>query len=475
MRKRKSITPIVVLITLLVGIVVAVYFSKEIQIFNSKAFQGPEAYICKFGPAEIKYGENGEMDCALNPFTGEKGYATGEVRCEDGFTQKLPKQAGICMTKEGVQYLAEMACENHSSCPNLNINPDPQSRIWVGKIKSASAGIDKYAEVTFSVVAKDGLDALHTAVWPDATSEEKAKSNGRQGLYQGFGTTYATRFVTVPSYIEYLSYDKKEHRENVNKRVITENPRSIFVSRKVIGNFPQKDLIAYIDDSLPDFESTLLDSGRQQESAFSEFRYLLPGSHILRYFVPRGYVATVEMCEGATFDNCSATEINDNGKPFEIETYQTLNVNLAQPEGSKTNIKMTFKAVDKSYPNPPSTGATPANLTARCDESRLTLRWDQDSKADSYLIRGGKGLTSRPDDATWENLSDADRIRFDAADACSNGNCTYNTDTTLTGRTIRAGESYYLWVHSKYSSGAQPPATVGPVTCAQGTYTAPRR
>lgn len=576
---QRGIAHILILLILVAGIGVGLFLVQHPTIFKPRAseglipYGGPNNVLCKFGANNLEIQGSCKMNI-LNPDSSEEGIKKVKISCYDGFEQTVDLENG-CLTKHGLDLLANQICENHSSCSQLN-GIDPQTTAYVQEVPGG------YIVNLSSTGAQ--IKILHSAVWPLVATEDKAKSAYPQGIYQGFtpqgsdGWLEAKFFVGDPSYIEYYAIDSKYHKENLHKRSMSKNAPYMDLAIDFDDNTPpwyvNPDISFAKDNSKISYAypTVKLDGeyGVYQSEGVSRFKFLVAGDHKLEYFIPYNYGATVEVCyktnqcqkvssEGGiglggkkvfatinipTFEDKPMVKISyrnlevpppTKGLPrVDCSPGSSLNASFIMPKLSKFENHYVFridnkkdgwdgscnsKAGDSCYdglpagqtifsthvaesntyewwyheadskgmlgpvsakqsficpslpPEPSTPSAVPepipprVGLNAKCVDGKLSVDWPVVDEAVNYKIRGGKDLTNRPDDSTWNNLAASKKIIADNITTCTYGLCVYNFSERATGEKIGKSDSYYLWLHSVDASGKVSPPIETSVIC----------
>lgn len=365
-KNEKGIVQVFLLLFLLIAIGFGVYLAQKTQIFKPKASEDGTAnnsvfVECVQGPKEVK--KSGT--CVLPewyPFARDAKYTDVEITCQDGFTQKTSDSTG-CISDEGAKLLAEQVCANHNSCSNQVAYADPRTTLFVTTKNNDTAIL------TFNAAANAGVSAIHTAVWEGAQSEEQAKAGGKEVNYQGFGTNIAMRQVKMPSYIEYLTVDKKGHIENTHKRIIDSTARQITVKQSFEGN-----------QASAKFAGVVLDNELMSTNP-AVYNYISPGTHKLSFFVPKDHQYSAEYCKDGDCTN------RDSGKAVEAGRYINLDIStgtIAFSEKFNVDINISLKKIDYtvSTANQPKVTVTPADSYCK-----TIFELPKDPKLDAYFLR----------------------------------------------------------------------------------------
>lgn len=359
-KNEKGIVQVFLLLFLLIAIGFGVYLAQKTQIFKPRAFEeggtaSSSMVECVEGPKEVK--KSGT--CVLPewyPFARDAKYTDVEITCQDGFTQKSSDSSG-CISDEGAKLLAEQVCANHSSCSSQIAYADPRTTLFVTTKNNDTAFL------TFNAAANAGVLAIHTAVWEGAQSEEQAKAGGKQGDYQGFSTNITMRQVKIPSYIEYLTVDKKGHIENTHKRVIDSTPRQITVKQ-----------------SSAKFAAVVLDNELISTNP-AVYNYISPGTHKFSFFVPKDHQYSVEYCKDGVCTN------RDSGKMVEAGKYVNLDIStgtIALSEKFNIDINISLKKIDYTVPSAKQPKVTVTSADTYC---KTIFELPEDPKLDAYFLR----------------------------------------------------------------------------------------
>lgn len=465
LNQKGVVAQVVLLFFLLIAIGAGLYLSGKTTIFKPRADSGPQVYggICKFSPEKIELGEK----CAPNPFLNDKdpGYKSVTITCADGFKQIvddgcISNTKGVVngkTTSSGVDLITAQICRNHSSCPNMNVSIDDPHTQAYPKILSDNVG--EYGTIEFNVIAAQGLNTLHTAVWENASSEEQAKKDGRQGRYMGFGTSFAQRQVnTFPTYVEYFAVDEKGNRENVNKRLLTSNPYSITVVKRVTNG--DKDYIfdntpIFLDDSTPSY---YLDRSDNLEYR-AIFSYLLPGSHKLKYIVPAGYKVSMETCKTGT----TCVKNSQQSEIAKITNYQTFDLSLSDTPGSNLELILTYDQPGESKPVITEAKVI-CDYTSKLNASLYFADETEDVKY--YAVR----INNTKDGSGWNGSC----TNPNTGDSCYD--YPVKGKTNIFSTSVNEAEPYEIWYNKVYQDGKLGEASKTiQFTCSSGpeTYTVP--
>lgn len=141
------------------------------------------------------------------------------------------------------------------------------------------------------------------------------------------------------------------------------------------------------------------------------------------------------------------------------ETNIPIQVSLSNGESINNTIRFIY--------SPPQI-TKPSSLSASCTNGVLTATWSKVESAINYELRGGKGLTDRPNDQVWENFPESDKIIGRQVTNCSTNLCSYSTSA------VQNGAAYFLWVHSRTNTGISDATKLSsPVVCTLSTQPNP--